>query len=480
MTTSVLPMRSTFLIGGKWVEPTGGETYELVSPTTERLLGTLIQGSAVDVDLAVLAASAALGGPWSRMSPDERADILSALGHELAADGDELARTICAENGTPLAFSQTLQVPGSVGMLDYYAGLARGFAFEEERPGPGGPAVVRKEPVGVIGAIVPWNAPLLLTVLKVAPALAAGCTVVLKPAPETTLSAFLFAECARRAGLPDGVLNVVAGAAATGEYLVTHPLVDKISFTGSTAAGRRIAGLCGERMCRVTLELGGKSAAIVCDDADFGAAAAVLARAAMTLSGQVCAAQTRVLVPASRHDEFVDAYVERVSGLRVGDPMEPDTVIGPLVSKRQRERVEGYIAEGRKAGAKAVLGGGRPVGLATGWYVEPTVFVGVDNRMTIAREEIFGPVACVIPYADTDEAVRIANDSPYGLSGSVYSEDRDRALDIARRVRTGGMTINGFRTSPTAPFGGFKGSGIGREMGPEGLTSCLEYKTILT
>ena len=381
--------------------------------------------------------------------------------------------------GSPISWAIMGQVFASTMVLDYYTGLARTYPFEELRDGVlGNKALVRKEAVGVAGAIVPWNVPLFVTMLKLGPAMAAGATVVLKPAPETPLDAFLLAEALLEAGLPPGVVNIVPAGREVGEHLVTHPGVDKIGFTGSTAAGKRIAALCGEQLKRVTLELGGKSAAIIMDDADVGALVPDLIGASLMNNGQACVAQTRILASRDRYQEVVDALCDAVSRQQVGDPLDPATTVGPLVAERQRRRVEGYIATGQEEGAKIAIGGGRPASQTTGWYVEPTVFVNVDNQMTIAREEIFGPVLTVIPYDGIDEAVRIANDSDYGLSGSVWGGDNAAALEVARRVRTGTSTVNGFMLEFSCPFGGFKQSGVGRELGPEGLAAYLEAKSI--
>jgi betaine-aldehyde dehydrogenase len=380
--------------------------------------------------------------------------------------------------GSPITFSRLGQVMAPGMVLDYFTRLTREYPFEEVRPGMLGPALVRREAVGVVGAIVPWNAPLFTIMLKLAPALASGSTVVLKPAPEAPINAMMLAEAIEEVGIPKGVVNILPAGREVGEHLVAHDGVDKISFTGSTAAGKRIAGLCGERLRRVTLELGGKSAAIVLDDANLAETVGGLIPAAMMNSGQACVAQTRVLVSKRRHDEVVDALVKAVGEQKVGDPMEADTFCGPLVASRQRDRVEGYIRSGREEGARVAVGGGRPAWAKRGWYVEPTVFVGVNNSMRIAREEIFGPVISVIPYDTPEEAVRIANDSDYGLSGTVWTADVERGLDVARRVRTGTYTVNGFAMEFSAPFGGYKCSGLGRELGPEGLAAYLEPKTI--
>ena len=473
-------VKDKLFIDGQWVDSTGSGKIEVIEAATEEVLGTAPDGTTGDIDKAVAAARKTFdAGEWTNTTPAERAEIMAALSANIQARYEEIAQLITRENGSPVSFSIMAQVFASTMVLDYYTNLAKTYEFEEQRQGALGQVLVRREPVGVVGAIVPWNVPLFVTMLKLAPALAAGCTMVLKPAPETALDAYLLAECAEAAGLPAGVLNIVAAGREVGEHLVTHPDIDKISFTGSTAAGRRIAGLCGERLRRVTLELGGKSAAIVLDDADLTANIDnLLIGGSFMNNGQACVAQTRVLASRSNYDNVVEALVERARTLKTGDPLNPETEIGPLVAKRQQDRVLGYIAKGQEEGAKVAIGGGVPDGLDKGWYVEPTVFVNVDNKMTIAQEEIFGPVVVVIPYDDVDDAVRIANDSPYGLSGSVWTGDQEAGVNIARRVRTGTFGINGMGMDFGAPFGGYKCSGIGRELGPEGLAGYLESKNI--
>lgn len=466
-------------IGGKWVEPEGTGTIELVSPDTEEVIGRVPEASTKDVDRAVEAAREAFDtGPWPWMAPAERADVMGKISELLQARSEEIARLITEQNGSPISWSLMGQVFSSTMVLDYYTNLAREYPFEERRQGVLQPVVVRREPVGVVGAIVPWNVPLFTAMLKFAPAMAAGCTMVLKPAPETPLDSYVLAEVAEEAGLPAGVLNVVPAGRENGQHLVTHPAVDKIAFTGSSAAGKRIAALCGEQLKRVTLELGGKSAAILLDDADLDATIPQLLPAATMNNGQACVAQTRILAPRGRYDEVVDTLVDHVNGMKVGPSLDPETIVGPLVAERQRTRVEGYIAAGREEGAEVATGGGRPQGLDRGWFVEPTVFRNVDNSMKIAQEEIFGPVLAVIPYDSDDDALEIANDSVYGLSGSVWTADADRGFEVARRVRTGTITVNGFAMDFGAPFGGYKQSGVGRELGPEGLAHYLELKSV--
>ncbi|MFF7549655.1 aldehyde dehydrogenase [Streptomyces canus] len=473
---------TSFYIDGDWQQPLGSETYTVIGASTEEPIGRVPVAGGKDIDAAVIAARRALDAPgasWPAASPAERADALERFADAIAARADRLGRLVSRQNGMPIAVSPQFNGHSSAAILRYYAGLARTFEREERRPSfTGTTTLVRREPVGVVGAIVPWNYPQTLAIMKIAPALAAGCAIVLKPALETSLDAYLLAEAAAEAGLPPGVLNIVPGALEAGESLVAHPGVDKVAFTGSTPAGRSIAEVCGRLLRPVTLELGGKSAAIILDDADLNATMKGLVGVSFANNGQTCYGSTRILAPASRYAEVLDAISAMASGLKVGDPLDPATVVGPVVSQRQRERIEGYIASGHSEGARLTAGGGRPAHLDRGWYVEPTVFGDVRPDMTIAREEIFGPVLVVTPYASDDEAVALANDSEYGLGGSVWTGDLERGTAVARRVRTGSIGLNGYRLDFNSPFGGRRASGLGRELGPEGLSSYLEWQSV--
>jgi betaine-aldehyde dehydrogenase len=469
-------------IGGQWQKPSSTAVIDVISPHSEELVGRVPEAKEADVDGAVEAARTAFDeGDWPRMDPAERLAIVQKFSEIYAAGMMDLAQVITTEMGSPISFSQLAQTPAPWMMLNAFIQVAGQIEWEEERQGVlGSPVIVRREPVGVVAAIVPWNVPQFVTMSKLAPALLTGCTVVLKPAPETPLDAFIMADMLSEAGVPDGVMSIVPAGREVGEHLVRHPGVDKVAFTGSTAAGRRIASICGEQLKRCTLELGGKSAAIILDDADLGMTMESLKFASFMNNGQACVAQTRILAPRSRYDEVVEAIAGVAGGFKVGDPSDPATEIGPLVAKRQQERVEKYIALGQEEGAKVVVGGnGMPEGLEKGWYVQPTVFANVDNTMRIAQEEIFGPVVGVIPYDDERDAVRIANDSEYGLAGSVFTADVDRGMDIARRVRTGTYGVNQYSMDFIAPFGGYKSSGMGREFGKEGIEHYLELKSII-
>ncbi|MBW3667871.1 MAG: aldehyde dehydrogenase [Actinobacteria bacterium] len=474
-----MQVRERLFIDGEWVAPSGTDTFELVSPSTEEVVGRTPAGTPADVERAVAAARAAFDtGPWPRMSPVERAEVLSRAADLMEARSEELAALVTNEVGSPITFSRLVQIGSPIRNLRYYAELAAEFPFEETRTAGTASSLIVRVPVGVVAAIPPWNMPVSLSISKLAPAFVAGCTAVLKPPAETALDALALADIFEEAGLPAGVLNVVPGLADVGEALVSHPGVDRVAFTGSTAVGRRVAALAAERLTRVSLELGGKAAAILLDDVVLEEALPRLLNVAFVNSGQACMAQTRVLVPRSRGDEITEAIVDGVGKLTVGDPLDASNAIGPMVSARHRERVEGYIALGQEEGAKVAVGGGRPAGLDRGWYVEPTVFVGVDNRMRIAREEIFGPVVSVIAYDDVDDAVAIANDSEYGLGGSVWTAEAARGLAIAHAVHTGMYSVNGAPQAAGTPFGGVKQSGIGREMGPEGLRLYVEDRSI--
>ncbi|AYA24016.1 betaine-aldehyde dehydrogenase [Rhodococcus rhodochrous J3] len=467
-------------IGGEWVAPSTDERLEVFSPATEERVGSVPVAGPKDVDAAVAAARRAFDdGPWPRTSPAERAQVLAKAISLIEQRNDEIAGVIASELGQPGPSVQMVQMTPALGTLNYYAGLADSFNWVEERTGSFGRTRVTREPVGVVAAVIAWNVPLFLCANKIAPALLAGCSVVLKPAPEAPLAVNLIAEIFTEAGLPEGVLSVVPGGAETGENLVSHPDIDKITFTGSTAVGKHIGEIAARNLKRCSLELGGKSAAIVLEDADLDSTIAMLVMSGLINTGQACVGQTRILAPRSRYDEVVEKVAGATAFFPVGPPGDEAAQIGPLISAKQRDRVEGYIAKGKEEGARVVIGGGRPAHLDKGYFVEPTIFADVDNSMTIAREEIFGPVLCVLPYDSVDEAVKIANDSDYGLAGSVYTTDIEKGLEIASRVRTGTYGINWYAFDPGSPFGGFKNSGIGRENGPEGLEAFCELKSVL-
>jgi aldehyde dehydrogenase (NAD+) len=481
MTAAMIAHADRFFIDGDWAAPSSDAQIAVVNPATEEVFIRVAEAQAADVDRAVSAARAAFDrGPWPRMSHQDRAGYLRDIAKRLTVHTDRLADLWTSEVGIVRGLAGAF-LAGAPGAFESYAALAYSFPFKERRiPQMGGNVgYLVREPVGVVAAIVPWNFPLLLAVHKIAPALLTGCTIVLKLSPEAPTSGYVMGEIAKEVGLPKGVFNVLTADRQVSELLVRHPGVDKVSFTGSVAAGKKIGAICGERIARCTLELGGKSAAVVLDDYDLDTAADTLSAVTPLVTGQVCAALTRVIVSRHRHDQLVDALAARFGSVKVGDPFQQETAMGPLAMARQRDRVEGYIAAGVKQGAKIATGGGRPPHLGRGYYIQPTVFGHVGNDMTIAREEIFGPVVSVIPAKSEAEAVAIANDSPFGLNASVFTHDADRAYQVARELRSGTVAHNAFRADYSIAFGGFKQSGIGREGGAEGLMPYLESKTVI-
>jgi acyl-CoA reductase-like NAD-dependent aldehyde dehydrogenase len=468
-------------IGGRWVPAQKGGRIEVVSAHSEAVIATVAEGTEADMDAAVAAARTAFDdGPWPRLSVAERADYLHRLSVALEPRLPELSAAWVEQIGA-LAGVAPFVIGAGKFWFDYYADLAATFPFEQQRtPFDGhGEAIVVREAVGVVVAIAPWNNPFGILTGKVAPALLAGCTVVMKPAPETPLEAYILAEAIEAVGFPAGVVNMVCAHREASDHLVRHPGIDKVSFTGSVVAGRRIASVCGDRLTRCTLELGGKSAAILLDDYDMAAAAKVLANTIVMSAGQVCATLSRAIVSRRRHDELIEALKAELDAIRVGDPYDETVQMGPLAIERQRARVEDHIRVASGEGAKLVTGGGRPLGLDRGWYLQPTLFSGVLPGSRLAQEEVFGPVLAVSVYDDEAEAVRIANHSPFGLYGAVFTNDRDAAYRVARGVRTGTFSQNIFRFDPSLPFGGFKQSGIGREGGEAGLMTFTEAKSIL-
>jgi aldehyde dehydrogenase (NAD+) len=470
-----MPEANACYIDGAWVPSTGAGTIDVINPATEEVIGQVADGTADDVDRAVVAARAAFE-TWSTTSVDERVKFLTRISEGLAARQEEMARTIVAEMGAPLKFATQVQAGLPLMVLGSIAQLLPTFPFEEEL----GNSLVVREPIGVVGAITPWNYPLHQVVAKVAPALGAGCTILLKPSEVAPLSALLFAEIIDEAGLPAGVFNLVPGTGPiVGEAIAAHPDIDMVSFTGSTRAGRRVSELASATIKRVALELGGKSANVILPDADLEKAVKVGIANCFINGGQTCTAQTRMLVDRKRYDEALEIARQVADGYTVGDPTSESTRLGPLVSAAQRERVRGYIQQGMAEGARVVTGGpDAPEGLDQGYYVQPTIFADVAPDMTIAQEEIFGPVLSVIAYDDEEDALRIANDSAYGLSGAVWAGDDEKALAFAKKMRTGQVEVNGGRFNPVAPFGGYKQSGNGRELGRFGLEEFLEVKSL--
>lgn len=480
MTDTLLHLASPekLFIGGNWTNSSGSDGIEIISPSTEEKVGRVAKATTADMDRAVAAARHAFDhGPWPRMSGPERAVYLRRIAEEMGKRADDFARAWSLQVGMP--YSQSSQTaPFMGGYYTYFADLAdKGFE-EVRQPMMGGHAIVTREPVGVVAAIVPWNAPLATLSLKVAAALAAGCTIIAKPSPETPLEALILAECIAAAGVPEGVFSVLTADRDVSDYLIRKPEVDKVSFTGSTGAGLHIASVVSGRSGRITTELGGKSAAIILEDADVGKVVAGIMPNLVGLCGQQCAAFSRILVPQSLKGAVTDALAAAMQYVAVGDPFAEATQMGPLVTRNQHGRVFDYIAKGKAEGAKIVTGGNRPANLDKGWFVEPTLFTDADNNMAIAREEIFGPVGTIITYRDEEDAIAIANDSDYGLSGGVFTESPDRAYAIGRRIRTGNFGHNGRVIDYTIPYGGFKKSGVGREGGIEGLHGFTEVKAI--
>ena len=467
--------RDKLYIDGAWVDSDGRTTIDVYHSGTEEVMGRIPDGTPADIARAVAAARAAFDS-WSQVDLEERSKYLQRINEGLQARMGDIAQTVAAEVGMPLNLANLIQAGLPMMTFGSLPGILESFPFEEQV----GNSLVVREPVGVVGAITPWNYPLHQVAAKVGPALAAGCTVVLKPSEVAPLSAFILADVIHEVGLPAGVFNLVTGTGpVVGEALAAHPEVDMISFTGSTRAGKRVSELAAQTVKRVSLELGGKSPNLILEDADLEKAVKAGVGAAFLNSGQTCSALTRMLVPRSRLAEAEEIAVKAAESYTLGDPLAEGTRLGPLASDVQRERVRDYIRKGVDEGAKLILGGPEaPDGLEKGYFVKPTIFSEVDNSMTIAKEEIFGPVLSILPYDTEDDAIRIANDTIYGLAGAVWSGDPERAKAVARRLRTGQVEVNGGSFNPLAPFGGYKQSGHGRELGKFGLEEFLEVKSL--
>lgn len=480
MLAGALGKARKLFINGVWTEPAGSGVFDVFDSATEELVLKVAAAGPDDVADAVGAARTAFDdGPWPGLAPQARGEYLRAIARGWRTRGEVLADSWSAESGVLRSTSAHI---GEIGaqVFEYYAGITETYAWREEHVSADGlPSLLVREPVGVVAAIIPWNGPAIMIAYKVAAALISGCTVIVKASPEAPSAALLLGEICEEAELPPGVVNVLVADREISELLVRDPRVDKISFTGSTAAGRRIGAICAERIARCTLELGGKSPALILDDYDVAAAAQSIATSAIAITGQVCSSLTRIIVNRRRHDDLIDALVERFAAVHVGDPFDSDTQMGPLVSAHHRARVEDCIARARSEGGRLAVGGGRPAHLARGYYVEPTVFADVENAASIAQEEVFGPVICVIAAEDDDDAVRIANDTIYGLNSTIFTHDADRAYALGRRIRAGTVGHNGFKSDATIAFGGFKQSGIGREGGLEGLLPFLEAKSMI-
>jgi aldehyde dehydrogenase (NAD+) len=471
--------KPTLFIGGEWVAAHSGRMIEQISPNTEAVVSAVAEADEADMDAAVAAARRAFDhGPWPRMQPAERFAVMRRMSAILHARVGETAAAWTLQMGGLASFSPIMQ-GGANATFDGIVAMAEAFQWVEQRPSTGAAVgLIAYEPVGVVAAIAPWNGPYGIMLNKVAYALAAGCCVIMKPSPETPLEAYIIAEAAQEAGVPAGVVNLVTGHREASDHLVCNAGVDKVSFTGSTVAGMRIAQVCAARVARCTLELGGKSAAIVLDDFPIEVAAKIIAGTICLMSGQVCAMLSRILVSRERHDALAQAIAGELAQVKIGHSDDPTVQLGPVAMKRQLERIEAYIAEGKRT-ATLICGGGRPAHLPQGYFIEPTLFAHVSNDSRIAQEEIFGPVLALIPYEDEAHAIAIANDSAFGLNGSVLTQDVDAAYRIARAMRTGAVGQNGLRMDFGLPFGGFKQSGIGREGGIEGLLAYTEQKTIL-